>query len=131
MLLAVAAAAASLAARTPNVVVAADGIALIRSGSCVVPLRDGARDEPVCKPTRPLTVYSRHTHAGTSLVGVLGPGVAGVVAEWTVNGHPQFANQELHGSGRLLAFGGWFRGRTVTLIAFDEIGRRVGRLTVG
>jgi hypothetical protein len=39
-------------------------------------------------------------------------------------------NQELHGTGRLLAFGGWFHGRTVTLTAFDENGKRIARLTV-
>ena len=119
-----------MAAATPNIVVAADGLALVRSGACVVPLRDDVRGAAVCNPTKPLTVFSRHTRAGTSLVGVLGPGVAGVVAEWAVQGRRQAMNQELHGTGRLLAFGGWFHGRTVTVTAFDENGRRVARLTV-
>jgi hypothetical protein len=130
VVIAVAAAVASLAGGTPNVVVAADGIALVRAGACVVPLRDNARGTPVCTPTKRLTVFSRHTHAGTSVVGVLGPGVAGVVVQWLVDGRPQWANQELHANGRLLAFGGWFRGRDVTLIAFDHVGKRVARLSI-
>jgi hypothetical protein len=130
VILAVAAAAAVLAAGTPDVVVATDHLALVRGGSCLVPLRDGVRGAPVCKPTKPLTVFTQRSGAGTSLVGVLGPGVTGVVAQWTVQGRPQLANQELHGTARLLAFGGWFRGRTVTLIAFDRVGDRVARLTV-
>jgi len=100
------------------------------AATCFVPAVATTLGRTVCRPSAPLTLFHVRDGAFTDVLGIAGPGVAGVAETVRLDGRRQTSGLPLLPVGRYFAFGGGAGGDRATVVAHDARGRELARISI-